>query len=252
MHWLLFELAAPLASFGGVAPGTVRDTELLPTRSAVLGLMAAACGIERADVAGQQALSDGLLLAARVNADAPLLRDYHTAQAPEQAALKEYPRYTRRDELCVRKDKLSTVLSDRYYYANYAATIGIACANGERLVALEQALRKPRFTLYLGRKSCPLAWPLDPHLLEAESWSQALAAHDAYMDERLASFKRLGVDRWLRSPGGRYAYRGDDDIEPGELVGVRHEVIRRDQPLNTARRLFGERRHWRFAQEAQP
>lgn len=252
MHWLLFELAAPLASFGGVAPGTVRDTELLPSRSALLGLLAAACGIERDDVEGQRTLGDGLLLAARANAEAPLLRDYHTAQAPEQAALKGYPCRTRRDELAVRKDKLSTVLSDRYYHATYAATIGVACGAPARLEVLEQALRRPRFTLYLGRKSCPLAWPLDPHRLEAETWTQALALHDTRMAEQIGAFERFGVEKWLRSPNGRYVHCGDDAIAPGELAVPGHVVTRRDQPLDTARRLFGERRHWRCGQEVQP
>jgi len=251
MHWLLFELVGPMASFGGVAPGTVRDTDLLPSRSALLGLLAAACGIERDDVQGQRVLGEGLLLAARVNADAPLLRDYHTAQAPEQAALKGHPCRTRRDELAIRKDRLSTVLSDRYYHAGYAATVGVACGDAARLEPLEQALRRPRFTLYLGRKSCPLAWPLDPHRFEAGTWTQALTMHDARMVGQLERFAPFEVERWLRSPNRRYAHRGDHGIVPGELVGAPHEVTRRDQPLDTARRLFGECRHWRYGQEVQ-
>lgn len=255
MYWLLFELAAPLASFGGVAPGTVRDTDLLPSRSAVLGLLAAAKGIARDDAQGQRDLSHDLLVTARVNAKATLLRDYHTAQAPRQPALKGRPRFTRRDELSVRKDDLNTVLSDRYYYADYAATIGVASGNDEKLAQLETALRAPRFTLYLGRKSCPLAWPLDPHRLQADTLADALSAHDARADTRLTAFSGFGVDRWLRNREGHYAYRGDEGtggapgIEPGDLAVQVRRVVRRDEPMDTARRLFAERGHWRAEQE---
>ncbi|KFN49274.1 type I-E CRISPR-associated protein Cas5/CasD [Arenimonas composti] len=258
MNWLLFELAAPLASFGGVAPGTIRDTELLPTRSAVLGLLAAACGIERDDVDGQRRLGDGLLIAARVNADAALLRDFHSAQAPPEAALRGRPRRTRRDELAVAKDDLNAVLSDRYYYTTYAATVGIACEDGGRLATLEAALRRPRFVLYAGRKSCPLAWPLDPHQVEADDWAQALQLHEDRAIPRLAEFGRFGVDRWLRSRGGNYTHVGDagegegKGVLPGELGGIAHVVVRRDVPVDTRRRLFKERPQWRIGRESKP
>jgi CRISPR-associated protein Cas5/CasD, subtype I-E/ECOLI len=249
MHWLLFELAAPLASFGGVAPGQVRDTELLPSRSAVLGLLAAASGLERDDVAAQHALAEGLYIAARVSTGASLQHDYHTAQAPGQAALKGRPCRTRRDELSVEKDDLNTVLSDRYYYAGYAATIGVACRSGERLDGLEQVLRRPRFALYLGRKSCPPAWPVVPHRLQADTWARALAGYEDYALARIDRFRDFGADGWLRSCKGSYLHRVDEGVEPGELPGVKHLVVRRDHPLDTARRLFAEGRHWRIGPE---
>lgn len=256
MHWLLFELAAPLASYGGVAPGSVRDTDLLPSRSAVLGLLAAAMGIERDEVQRQQELARDVLIAARVNAAASLLRDYHTAQAPGQAALKGRPCMTRRNELAVPKDDLNTVLSDRYYYADYAATLGVASTDVEKLGHLELALRSPRFTLYLGRKSCPPAWPVDPHRLEAGTWADALIAHDVRAERKLAEFRHFGVEGWLRNHSGRYAHRGDEAvsgdgrIEPGDLGAQVRHVMRRDDPADTGRRLYAERSQWRAEREA--
>lgn len=256
MHWLLFDLAAPLASYGGVAPGSVRDTDLLPSRSAVLGLLAAAAGIQRDEIQRQKELGCDLLIAARVNVEAVLLRDYHTAQAPGQAALKGRPCATRRDELALPKDDLNTVLSDRYYYADYAATVGVASMDAEKLRNLERALRSPCFALYLGRKSCPPAWPLDPHRLDADTLAHALEAYDAHAGMKLAAFSRFGVERWLRNPSGCYAYRGDDAIadgwrvEPGDLGGHIRHIVRRDDPTDTLRRLYAERAQWRLEREA--
>lgn len=246
-YWLMFELVGTMASYGGVAPGTVRDTDLLPSRSAILGLLAAALGIERHEVQCQRALGKGLWIAARVNAWGSLLRDYHTAQAPREAALKGRPRMTRQDEMCVPRGELNTVLSDRYYYTDYATTIGIAACDSMLLERLGKALRAPRFTLYLGRKSCPPAWPLDPHCLEAETWTEALKKHDARVFEQLTVFDGFGIAQcWLRNAAKRGIHRWDEGINPGEIAQQPHyKIRRRDDPMDTLRRLFAECSHWR-------
>jgi CRISPR system Cascade subunit CasD len=46
-RYLLFQLYAPLVSWGAPAVGEVRHTDTIPTRSALLGLLAAALGIPR-------------------------------------------------------------------------------------------------------------------------------------------------------------------------------------------------------------
>ncbi len=248
MNWLLFDMAGSLASFGGVAPGQIRDTELLPSRSAILGLLCASLGIEREDSAQQRAMSTGLLFAARANADATLQRDYHTAQAPPQAALKGRPCLTRRDELSVPKDQLNTVLSDRYYYADYAAVVGIS-TDQLRLQQLLAALSAPKFALFLGRKSCPLAWPMDPHCVQAPTFADALDAHDTRGTKKRSKFDAFSVKKWLQ--GTRFVYSADSEIPLGDLGGTARSVIRWDQPMDSARRLYAARTHWRVDTGAQ-
>jgi CRISPR system Cascade subunit CasD len=46
-RYLLFQLYAPLVSWGAPAVGEVRHTDTIPTRSALLGILAAALGISR-------------------------------------------------------------------------------------------------------------------------------------------------------------------------------------------------------------
>ncbi|MBU1741588.1 MAG: CRISPR-associated protein Cas5 [Proteobacteria bacterium] len=48
-EFLLFRLYGPLASWGGIAVGEYRPTDAHPSKSAVLGLLAAAAGVDRAD-----------------------------------------------------------------------------------------------------------------------------------------------------------------------------------------------------------
>ena len=46
-EYLVFQLYAPLASWGEEASGEIRHSATVPTRSALLGLLAAALGIRR-------------------------------------------------------------------------------------------------------------------------------------------------------------------------------------------------------------
>ncbi len=46
-QYLIFQLHGPMASWGVDAPGEVRHTHELPSRSALLGLLAAGVGIRR-------------------------------------------------------------------------------------------------------------------------------------------------------------------------------------------------------------
>ena len=254
MQWLMMNLIGGLASFGGAAPGGIRDTEREASRSALLGLCAAALGIRRDEVGRQQALSRELKFAVRVDSAAQLLRDYHTAQAPVESAMKGRPRQTRKDELSVAKDDLNTVLSDRYYYANYVATVGIHSENDDTLLELADALRKPKFVLYLGRKSCPLAWPLAPMHVQADDWLAALAHFDGLQAERRQSH-RLGPsrnvwaaveDRWFA--GKIFQHAIDKSLPVGALLGDCRWHTRWDDPLDTQRRLYAPREHQR-AQE---
>lgn len=48
-QYLIFQLHGPMASWGVDAPGEVRHTHELPSRSALLGLLAAGVGIRRDD-----------------------------------------------------------------------------------------------------------------------------------------------------------------------------------------------------------
>ena len=67
-EFLLLTLYAPLASWGDIAVGEVRGSWDRPSRSAVLGLVAAALGVDRADQAAHDALDVGYGVAVRQDA----------------------------------------------------------------------------------------------------------------------------------------------------------------------------------------
>ena len=183
MEQLVFQLQAPLSSWGEPAVGEFRGTGEMPTQSAVIGLLGAALGLDRSDEAAHAALRDGYGLAVALLSSGSLLRDYHTAQVPPASKLKGRPHATRRHELLVPKDDLGTILSTRDYRQNAASLVALQPRKDipvpHTLSALAEALRLPKFTLYLGRKSCAPAAPLWPQVIEADS---AWAAFQQYAD----------------------------------------------------------------------
>lgn len=185
--FLVFQLQGALASWGDVAVGEYRGTRDDPGAAALAGLLGAALGVDRADEAAHAALRDGYAWAVGTLEAGTLLRDYHTAQVPGRSDLKGRPHRTRRDELAVPKPALNTILSTRDYRQGGAWLAAAQARDGapRSLAELAAALRRPRFVLYLGRKSCPPAAPLAPQVLAAESalaalraWLLAQAEHD--------------------------------------------------------------------------
>ncbi|CAO0830175.1 Type I-E CRISPR-associated protein Cas5/CasD OS=Streptomyces microflavus OX=1919 GN=Smic_09520 PE=4 SV=1 [Streptomyces microflavus] len=78
MSGLLLRLAGPLQSWGERSAFTpVRETALFPTRSALIGMFAAAQGITRGDTAGLKKYEQ-VRLTMRVDRPGTLLEDYHT------------------------------------------------------------------------------------------------------------------------------------------------------------------------------
>lgn len=110
MDYLVFQLQAPLSSWGEPAVGEFRGTAEHPSQSALIGLLGAALGVVRSDEAAHAALRDGYGFAVGLQSPGNLLRDYHTAQVPPRTALKGRPHATRRDELAVPKPELGTIL----------------------------------------------------------------------------------------------------------------------------------------------
>jgi len=246
-EYLLFRLYAPLASWGEAAVGEMRPTATHPGRGAIIGLLGAALGIRRDDDAGQQALNDSVQIAVKQRSPGTLLRDYHTAQVPSTQAKVTYR--TRRDELNAPRKAINTILSSRDYRCDGLWTVAVWSADGATLSleALQAALERPRFALFLGRKACPLAAPLAPRRVEAACLRDALDSSfpplvgDSERAERLA----LGLTDEVM-----YAWEGGAKCLDGEAHGMESNDVW-DQPLNRRRWQFGPRVEYRrFARDA--
>jgi len=185
---LVFLLHAPLGATGGVAVGERRAGFDRPGKSAILGLVAAGLGVERSDEASHTALADGYGLGLGEIASGRMLFDYHTAQTPPHRKNRRFA--TRREELAV--DDLGTILSVREYRTDPAYLVVLWSRKAPKwsLSQFVDALRRPYFTLYFGRKACPLSVPLDPRTIEADNPILAIRTYVAARTPEQAEFLR--------------------------------------------------------------
>jgi CRISPR system Cascade subunit CasD len=215
---LCFTLAAPIASFGSVAGNMSRGTLDRPGHSLIAGLIGAALGLEREEPR-LLALADGLRIAVRMDAPGRPLRDYHTVETVKER--KGFRPATRRHAL--RDGDRNTIITERDYLSDVCATVAVMHVAGPfTLTEMADALRSPRFTLYLGRKSCALALPLSPAVTDATSIDEALqsyaegqAAHRSALWPLAGPSARIAADERLYPPqaGGQRVRRrtGMDD-----------------------------------------
>jgi CRISPR system Cascade subunit CasD len=165
--FLIFGLTASLGAMGELAGHERRGAMLWPGRSTVIGLMGAALGIRRdGDFAALEALE---ITVGVYDSGAPL-RDYHTIETVPSAASKA-PN-SRPEALRAARGRTNTTITLRDY--RVSPLFGVA-VTGQGLDALAVALNAPVFTLYLGRKSCPLAAPPGARLVDAADAEAALA-----------------------------------------------------------------------------
>ncbi|ENA2702896.1 type I-E CRISPR-associated protein Cas5/CasD [Salmonella enterica] len=228
-QYLVFQLHGPMASWGVDAPGEVRHSHELPSRSALLGLLAAALGIRRDEEERLNAFNRHYQFLLCASGNPRWARDYHTVQMPKEVRKARY--FSRREEL-QDPELLSALISRRDYYTDAWWMIAVSAMPDApyTLAQLQAALQHPVFPLYLGRKSHPLALPLAPQLLEGSAADVLREAYRQYQDKFNAlklPLPRLQNECW---------WEGEHDGLTANKI-----LRRRDMPLSRQQWLFGER-----------
>ena len=219
-------LDGPMQSWGFASRFTRRTTALHPTKSGVIGLLAAALGIDKhgLDEAPQlrplAALNCTTLALPKKRGDRelPMLRlsDYHTIGGGYDKATDamKKPR-------AASGATLQTVLSERHYLLD--ARFGVLL-EGERSLLDKMAakLRDPQWGVWLGRKCCIPASPLLVGVTEDRAAAlRALLVRTGYEEDRgIESFDHViegegaeGLDaEWLH----------DTPVAFGAPIGERH------------------------------
>ncbi|MFF0146546.1 CRISPR-associated Cas5e family protein [Amycolatopsis sulphurea] len=141
-HTLALCIDAPMQSWGLRSRGVVRDTAMEPTKSGIVGLLAAASGVARDDSKRIAALA-ALRLGVRVDREGLLERDFQTTQNVPTTAGTGH----------------RTVVSERYYLAD---ALFLVLMEGPRdvLAGLASAVAAPRWPLFFGRRAFVPAQPL--------------------------------------------------------------------------------------------
>ncbi|WP_405747197.1 type I-E CRISPR-associated protein Cas5/CasD [Streptomyces sp. NBC_01525] len=157
MTGLIMRLAGPLQSWGErSAFSAERDTALFPTRSALIGMFAAAEGIPRHDTAALQRYA-ALEFTIRIDRPGVSLVDYHTVgggQAKDKTAATSGG-----------SRKGAAVVTRRHYLADAVFVIAITGPRKDT-ARVADALHQPHWAPYLGRRACP---PDEPLLLRTDA-----------------------------------------------------------------------------------
>lgn len=215
MGTLLLRLAAPLQSWGEDSKFETRRTRREPTKSGVIGLLAAALGRRR-----DEPLDDlkSLRFAVRVDQEGELLRDFHTASNPKSNYLTErdYLSGTVFQErklprgLHMAREEETDYVTERYYLADAVFLAGLESGDEEFLRKLDAALRAPAFPLFLGRRSCPPTPPL------------SLGVTSEPLEKALTAAPRQNPE-WRRrfDDAGEASLRAMFDADPGACGAAR-------------------------------
>ena len=138
MKTILLKFAGPLQSWGTDSHFETRKTDFYPSKSAIIGIIAASFGYERNEDEKIQELNK-LDFAVRIDQQGQLLRDFHTA-----TKYKNNGAFDR------------NYVTNRYYLEDSIFIVAIGHEDEVFMNKIEEALKQPYFQTYMGRRSLPL------------------------------------------------------------------------------------------------
>ena len=141
MTTLLLCLKGPMQSWGTTSRFNERDTQLVPSKSGVLGLVCAALGRDRSEPVGDLA---ALSMGVRIDQAGVPMRDFQTAIEIISAN---------------KENKKGSEISNRYYLSDAAFLVALE-GDHALLERIHNALRQPIWPLALGRKSYVPSMPV--------------------------------------------------------------------------------------------
>lgn len=209
MPTLLLRLAGPMQSWGTTSRFDQRDTGKEPSKSGVIGLLAAALGIDREVWNDELKSLSALTMAVRHDRPGVLKRDYQTAQNIISAD---------------RSKVHETAVTTRDYLADAVFLIALEGQDRSLLERAHAALNNPVWPLALGRKSYVP--------------SESIWLDGGVVDRPLLG--ALAAWPWLATP------RKWEAVPERLLVSIESSdgtgALRMDQPLSSfAERRFGAR-----------
>lgn len=193
-NFLILQLDGVLQAWGDHSFEDYRPTVGFPTRSGLLGLLAACMGIDRADTLSLAKLDQSVWFTVRAenrrvgNSEhlSQRLSDFHTVLDARKVDIRksgQFPVVSRREYLC---DAVFTVVVEQAADAPYS------------LSQIADALQRPVFTPFLGRRACALSRPPLAARLDASNVVEALRAYAPRSGAVYSDSPALQSDRELR------------------------------------------------------
>ena len=220
MKTILLKFSGPLQSYGTSSHFQTRYTDYYPSKSAVLGLLAACLGYRRDEEEKIRELST-LKFAVRIDQQGDLLKDYHIAITDKEIV-----------------EKPQTYVTNRYYLED--ALFVVALSGMDELIdTLTKAIKSPYFQPFMGRRSLPV--PVDFFLgVSAEDFLDSLRN----LPWQAASwYKKKKGKQGIGEKIPLEVYADEEILAEGKIIRLK---LRRDVPVS-----FSQKgRQFAFRQEA--
>lgn len=202
---LLLRLEGPLQSWGTRSRWDVRDTQPEPTKSGIVGLLGCALGLARGDAALER-LDSALRMGVRVEAAGRVREDFHTVTDFLPTAAGDYKvSGGTKSTKALRVDpaaRPATILSPRFYLEDASFLVALAAPEDAGLLTrCADALRRPCWPLFLGRKACPATRPIFDAL--TEEYAGVVDALHRHPWSWLSDGGRSRTEQDLRRQSGR-------------------------------------------------
>jgi len=137
MKTVLLKFSGPLQSWGTDSHFETRHTDSHPSKSAVIGMIAAGLGIHR-DEDDKISRLNRLDFAVRIDQTGQILRDYHTVKK-----YKENGDFER------------TYVTNRFYLQDAVFVVALGNNDGELIQDVKTSITHPYYSVFLGRRSLP-------------------------------------------------------------------------------------------------
>ena len=138
MKTILLKFAGPMQSWGTNSNFENRHTDFYPSKSGVIGMIAASLGYTRDEDEKISKLNE-LSFAVRIDQPGNLLKDYHIARKHKKNGSFE-----------------RTYVTNRYYLEDAVFVVGISHQDDLLMDTIERSLKSPWFQTFMGRRSLPL------------------------------------------------------------------------------------------------
>lgn len=202
MKTILMKFKVPLQSYGTDSHFETRHTDDHPSKGAVLGLVAAASGIRREETDRLEKLRD-LHMVVRVDQGGQISKDFQIA-----AKYKKTGEHER------------NYVTNRYYLEDAVFLVALEGEDDSLMTSIYDALMKPYFALFYGRRSCPV------------NYDFLLGIYEGTAMEQIESQPWLAADWYKKKQAKREKIRLDVYGDEVCMPDARQKELRRDQPVS--------------------
>lgn len=192
MQTVILKFSGPLQSWGTSSHFETRHTDTHPSKSAVIGMIAAGLGYRRDEKTELERLNR-LNFAVRVDQSGQILRDYHIARKYKENG-----------------DFEQNYVTNRYYLQDAVFVVALSSDDESLINDVKTAVVTPYFPLFLGRRALPptadfylgifdtdAITVLKEYPWQAAEWYQKNGSNllQIYADENILKSKKIQIRR---------------------------------------------------------